>query len=160
MSARQDPHMTSAEVRLTMLLDERDLLNVMNRYLRGCENQDWEMVLSCFEEGAPADYGVVCQGTIEDVVAVLSRQMTLLREFFFLGTHTAEIVGRTATSTTSAITVHHPFYGRDSSRNGIWGLRYHDRWSKDENDVWRITARACDFDWHGSIQREEADAWK
>lgn len=80
------------------------------------------MVLSCFDHGAPADYGVVCQGTIEDVVTVLGKQMTLLRQFFFLGTHTSEIVDRTATSTTSAITVHHPFNGLYSSRNGMWGL--------------------------------------
>ena len=117
-------------------------------------------MLSCFEPGAPADYGLVCQGTIEDVVAVLSKQMTLLWEFFFIGTHTSEIVGRTATSTTSAITVHHPFNDRDSSRNGIWSLRYHDRWSKGDGEIWRIPERACEFDWHGSIQCEDPDGWK
>jgi hypothetical protein len=160
VSAGEASSVSSFDVRLASLLDEHDLLAVVNRYLRGCERQDWDMVLSCFEPGAPADYGLVGRGTIEDVVAVLRKQMTLLREFFFLGTHTSQIVGRTATSTTSAITVHHPFNGRDAGRNGIWGLRYQDRWSKDDDDRWRIAERVCEFDWHGSIRVEEPGGWK
>jgi hypothetical protein len=152
-----DPSQLAA---LAAFLDEHALLTVVNRYLRGCEDQDWDAVRSCFAPDARADYGVVGVGTMEDVIAVLSAQMTSLHEYFFLGTHTSQIRGRRATSTTSAITVHHPFNGLDPDRNGIWGLRYHDRWLKGPDDQWRITERLCSFDWHGSIRVERPDGWK
>lgn len=139
--------------RLRALLDRDEIRGVMRRYVAGFERKDLALVMSCFADGAKADYEGIGRGTAEEVMRTLFGMAERLEEDFLLGQDAIEVDADAARSEIRAISTHHPHAGADAGRIGVWCLRYQDQWQR-EAPGWRIADRVVRVDWRGSLRRE------
>jgi hypothetical protein len=143
----------SLDPRLRSLLDRDEIRGTMRRYVAGFERKDWALVMSCFADGAKADYEGIGRGAAEEVMRTLFGMAERLQESFLLGQEAIEVSGDVARSEIRAISTHLPHAGTDPDRIGAWCLRYQDEWQRAAGG-WRITDRVVRVDWRGSLRRE------
>lgn len=140
---------------LQELVDKQEIRDVLARYARGVDRDDWALVRDCFTADATDDHGVV-KGSVDNLV-VEARE--ILHPFCGI-THNLcqsyiEVDGDEASAETYALTTR-----RRSSPDGpgevatFSGLRYVDRLRK-VGGRWRIAERVTTMEWTTTVSGSE-----
>jgi hypothetical protein len=130
---------------LDALCSQRAISDVLQRYCRGIDRLDLELVRSCYWADATDSHGGF-QGSRDEFVAWVE---SLLARFestlHFVGNSLIELAGDAAVAETYAIAFHR---GRDAtpSLNTVVGVRYVDRFER-RGGEWRIARRVCVTEW-------------
>ena len=137
-----------SQQRLARLLAKDDIRDVLNRYCRGVDRRDYEMIRSCYHPDARDNHGEDyiggVDGFIEHVRSTLDR---FERTMHFLGNILIEVDGPRARAETYII-AHHRLPARPDRpiRDFLVGLRYIDDF-EERDGQWRIAERVCAFEW-------------
>ncbi|MFI5507624.1 nuclear transport factor 2 family protein [Mycobacterium sp. NPDC051804] len=130
--------------RLQELADRMEILDCLQRYARGIDRQDRDLLRSAYHDDAIDDHaGFV--GNVDDFIDwALSYHSTQTRYQHYLMNHTVELARDEAHTET-----YYLFIGTDRDREKpltITGGRYVDRFERRENR-WAIAARVCLVEW-------------
>lgn len=132
----------SAEVR--RLADRADIGDCIERYARGMDRRDRDLLRSAYHDGAIDDH-VGFVGEVDDFIDwAFAYHSTQTRYQHYLLNHTAEIDGDTAHAET-----YYLFVGTDrepANHMTISGGRYVDRLER-RDGRWAIAARVCVVEW-------------
>jgi hypothetical protein len=130
---------------LATLLAQHEISAVLQRYCRGIDRLDLELVRSCYWPDATDSHGGF-SGTRDEFVAWVAK---LLARFdstmHFLGNVLVELAGDAAVAETYAIAFHRSREAKPSL-NLIVGVRYVDRFER-RGGEWRIARRVCVTEW-------------
>jgi hypothetical protein len=139
---------TRLDTRLTQLLAQQDIRNVLYRYCRGIDRRDYELVRDCYHPDATDDHGEYrgdLDGFIDHITATLPR---FERTMHFLGNILVEVDGNRARSEAYAIAYHRlAANDRKPVRDFVVGFRYVDDFEERAGGDWRIANRICAFEW-------------
>jgi hypothetical protein len=139
MSTEQD---LAREVR--RLADRADIRDCIERYARGVDRRDRELLRSAYHDGAIDDH-VGFVGDVDDFIDwAFAYHATQTRYQHYLLNHTAEVDGDTAHAET-----YYLFVGTDrepANHMTISGGRYVDRLER-RDGRWAIAARVCIAEW-------------
>ncbi len=136
------------DVQLQELLDREAIKEVIYRWCRGVDRLDWDLVRSCYHDGALEDHGVF-NGSAEEFIA-------FGREFIVTWPHTMHIVMNVLVDFDGADAAVAESYGvgchRGTSDAGeevdlFVGFRYVDRFER-RDGAWRIAHRRMVFEWN------------
>jgi hypothetical protein len=134
------------------LLEQAEIRELLYRYCRGIDRRDYDLVRSCYHDGATDDHGPFTgdvDGFIDYIRSELPRFERTMHSIsnVLIALEGDDLTGRAARSEAYTIAFHRL---RPSSskpeRDFIVGLRYVDRLAK-RDGVWGITDRACIFEW-------------
>lgn len=135
------------DTKLQRLIDRQDILDCLNRYSRGIDRYDRELLISAYHPDAKDDHGAFV-GTREDFADwVFVAHSGQLKTMHFLGNHTCELEGDVAHTETYCI---YFGYNKDETIDVV-GNRYNDRMEK-RNGEWRIADRICVLEWLGALK--------
>lgn len=126
--------------------DRLDLRYLAEAYARGCDTKDAAVLASCFTDGATLTIHWVDRepstlrmpGHVDRILKGLDRYQ---RTIHFVGNHTAQVDGDSATGVTYCF-AHHILDGNDH----LMAIRYEDVYRR-EPDGWRIAERHLRLDW-------------
>ena len=155
------------------LIDRAEILDCINRYTRGMDRQDLELVRSAFHDDAIDDHGGGYVGRIAGFIDWASDyHASQVRHQHYIMNHTAEIHGDEAHTET-----YYMFVGTDKVSDSplfVTGGRYIDRFERREGR-WAIVTRNCLVEWmtnwpmglpqeavdflklHGTVSRDKSD---
>jgi hypothetical protein len=130
------------------LLDRQAIHDCVNRFCRGVDRWDAELILSCFHEGAVIDYGEAFSGTAEELARdiIPLHEHTLIHQHHVTN-HLVDLDGDVA---------HAESYVAAFLQRGnedvvdVGAGRYVDRFER-RNGEWRIAARLYVWDWGASL---------
>ena len=139
------------EALLQRMLDEYAIREVLNRYCRGIDRRQFDMVRSCYHPDGTDDHGGYkggVDGFIAHCQAGLSRYE---RTMHFMGNLYIEVDGDKATSEAYTIAFHRLSAttspkGDRPARDHLVGFRYVDNFER-RNGEWKIARRVCVFEW-------------
>jgi hypothetical protein len=135
MTAIRDPEIQA-------MLDELAIRRVLNRYCRGVDRADSELISAAFHSGATVDYGTF-KGTSEELVVHLRKSMPSMRiTFHAITTCNVELDGDTAFAETYLLSMR---MFSDPTMNWL-AVRYVDRFERRSGE-WRIAQRLVVNDW-------------
>ncbi|MGV0716571.1 nuclear transport factor 2 family protein [Mycolicibacterium sp. XJ662] len=131
--------------RLQELCDRADILDCMQRYARGMDRRDRDLLRSAYHDnGVDEHIGFV--GPVDDFIDwAFAYHRTQTRYQHYLLNHTADIAGDQAHAET-----YYLFVGTDREPPNhliVNGGRYVDRLER-RDDRWAIVARVCIVEWH------------
>lgn len=133
---------------LQTLVDRQAILDCINRYSRGVDRRDRELLLSVYHEDAWDDHAVFC-GPAADFVdwALDHHDKYQTAHHHYILNHTCEFDGDTAHTET-----YYLFAGvnREGPEVIVSGGRYLDRFEK-RGGRWAIAARRCLIEWSGTL---------
>ncbi|WP_148573849.1 nuclear transport factor 2 family protein [Nocardioides caldifontis] len=143
---------------LQMLLDEREIRQVLYRRARATDARDLESALSCYHEDATEDHEGF-DGPIREYLATASPVFVgnspIEVNYHLIGNTDIRLDGDDATCESyfiAVLTAHENGTSRDYVNAG----RYLDRFTR-RNGEWRIQHRQCVYDWsHGA---DVTDRW-
>lgn len=129
--------------RLRELCDRADILDCLQRYARGIDRLDRELLRSAYHDGAIDDH-VGFVGPVDDFIDwAFAYHATQTRHQHYLMNHTADIAGDDAHAET-----YYMFVGTDRDPAKpliVSGGRYIDRFER--RGRWAIAARVCLVEW-------------
>jgi hypothetical protein len=133
--------MSSNDVSLQLLIDERDIVAVTHRYCRALDTKDWDALRNVFTLDARGDLGT--PATLLGVDAIIGRISGALERLddsqHLVGNHEVFVDGDTATHR-CYLQAQHVRHGVDGGPNFIVAGRYEDGFVR--TDVgWRIAHR-------------------
>lgn len=134
---------TARDARYAELLDRADISDCLNRYARGVDRVDEELIRSAFWEDAHDEHGAV-SGSIDDFLAwFIPNQPNREAAQHILANHTVVLDGTTARAETyfTSVAKH-----EGSDRLEQVGGRYLDTFAKRDGQ-WRILRRLVLLDW-------------
>jgi SnoaL-like domain len=140
-----EPTVTSAELR--ELVDKQQIRDLLMRYARGVDRDDWELVKACFTPDATDDHGVV-KGSIDNLVTQASAALAPFRgSMHMMCQQYIEVDGDTARGEVYALTsrIQDAAEG-DGEEETFSGLRYVDRYVRKEGE-WKIAERVTTLEW-------------
>ena len=131
---------------LATLLARAEITDVLTRYVRGADRNDWELVRSCYHPDATDDHGLYSGGVEGLLVFLADVAATLRLTSHQLGPPHIEIDAGTARAETYCL----GWYERPGSDGAIWsiaqGLRYLDE-LECRAGRWAISNRVVVLDW-------------
>jgi 3-phenylpropionate/cinnamic acid dioxygenase small subunit len=137
-----------AELRpeLQVLVDEAAIRKVLVRYARAIDRMDWDLLRSCYHEGAIDDHGLY-KGEIEGFIVLLDEKLALDEStLHFLGNQEIEVDGDVALAETACIARHRRAATADAPASDYFGfLRYCDRFER-RGGEWRIAHRVVVYE--------------
>ncbi len=132
------------DLRLQELCDRADILDCLQRYARGIDRLDRELLRSAYHDGAIDDH-VGFVGPVDDFIDwAFAYHATQTRHQHYLMNHTADIAGDEAHAET-----YYMFVGTDRDPAKpliVSGGRYIDRFER-RDGRWAIAARVCLVEW-------------
>lgn len=131
---------------LATLLARAEISDVLTRYVRGADRNEWELVRSCYHSDATDDHGLY-SGDVDGLMVFLAAvAATLQATSHQLGPPHIEVSVDTARAETYCL----GWYERCGSDDSIWsiaqGLRYLDRFER-RDGRWAIASRVVVLDW-------------
>jgi len=120
-----------------------DILDCMNRYTRGADRLDRELLLSAYHPDATDDRGAFTGGPEARVDWLLAYLRTLDNTSHHISNFTIEIDGDTAHTESYVITTLLP---KGSETVTMGGARYIDRFERRDEGGWRIVHREAVMD--------------
>jgi hypothetical protein len=141
-------HETGSDTeRLTRVIDQQEIRDVIYRYCRGIDRCDYELVRSCYHPDATDDHGDF-RGGVDDFIAYIRRGLPRFeRTMHFIGNVLVETDGAQARAESYLVAYHHLAESRTKpERDFVAGLRYVDDFERRDGE-WRIAARVCVFEW-------------
>lgn len=138
-----EPGPTSAELR--ELVDRAAIRDVLDRYGRGLDRRDFDLVASCFTPDVISEYGGSALEPGRDAILRRIRSHTRHATTHLMGNMTIDLRGdeASAQTTTIAVLVTGP---TEAPRVLIRGLRYDDHLVRRDGG-WRIDRRVHAVDW-------------
>lgn len=151
-----DPARTTGDD-LQRLLDEREIRRVLERYCRGVDRCDAELISSCYHADSTDDHGLWKGPGIEfgPFCAETLRKHTSATQHK-LGQSMIEVEGDTATCETYVVAYHRIENG-DETLLDTAGARYVDRMQR-RDGVWKIADRLVVVEWDRRERVERAFA--
>jgi len=132
------------EAMVRELHDRQAIRDVLNRYSRGVDRQDRELLVSCYHPDAIDDHGMFVGPAGDFFDWTDPSHLCLFRTHqHIIGNHVCELDGDTAHCET-----YYVFAGmtKEGNRLEMSGGRYIDRMEK-RGGEWRIAARKCVVEW-------------
>lgn len=131
---------------LATVLARAEITDVLTRYVRGADRNDWALVRSCYHPDATDDHGLYA-GDVDGLIDFLAGvAATMTSTSHQLGPPHIHVDGDTARAETYCL----GWYERPGSDDAIWsiaqGLRYLDRFER-RNGSWGIASRIVVLDW-------------
>jgi hypothetical protein len=131
---------------LATLIARAEITDVLTRYVRGADRNDWQLVRSCYHADATDDHGLY-SGDLEGLITFLTGLAATLRSTSHqLGPPHIEVDGDSARAETYCL----GWYERSGADDATWaiaqGLRYLDRFER-RDDRWAIANRVVVLDW-------------
>lgn len=150
--------MTNPDARLARVADQQEIRDVVHRYCRGIDRQDYDLVRSCYHPDATDDHGDF-RGGIDDFIDYIRVGLPRFeRTMHFIGNVLVDVDGDTARSESYLVAYHHMAASRTKpERDFVAGLRYVDDFERRDGE-WRIAARVCAFEW-SRIDPVPAGGW-
>lgn len=139
--------MSSADPRVAALLDREEIKEVIYRWCRGVDRLDWDLVRSCYHDGAVEDHGVF-NGSAEEFIA-------FGREFIVRWPHTMHAVMNVlvdfeaddaAVAESYGVGFHRGPDDSGAEADVVVGFRYVDRFER-RGGAWKIAHRRMVFEW-------------
>lgn len=131
---------------LDTLMAHAEITDVLARYVRGADRNDWELVRSCYHPDATDDHGLYSGGLEGLMVFLAAVAATLTSTSHQLGPPLIELEGEIARAETYCL----GWYERPGSdgltRSIAQGLRYLDRFER-RGHRWAIASRVVVLDW-------------
>jgi hypothetical protein len=131
---------------LQLLVDEAAIRKVLVLYSRAIDRMDWELLRTCYHQGAVDDHGLY-RGDIEGFIELLSEKLPLDESTtHFLGNHEIDVEGDVAFAETACVARH-----RRAAVDGtpatdyVAFLRYCDRFERRDGE-WRIAHRVVVYE--------------
>lgn len=128
------------------LLAKAEIADVLQRYARGIDRLDFDLVRSCYHPDAYDDHGAL-SGDVDTFIAgardFLPRYAATMH---FLGNMSIEVDGDTARAETYAVAYHRVEGPDGAGKDDIWGIRYVDRFERRDGE-WRIAHRVVAQEW-------------
>lgn len=133
---------------LRVLQDKMAIFECVNRYTRGIDRHDSEMIASVFHRDAVDNHGDFL-GSVDEYIEWVNsgHSQTAEAHMHNVTSHTSEIDGNTAHAETYVIVV---LRGPDGDPVRISGGRYLDRLEKRDGE-WKIQVRRVVMDWRGRL---------
>jgi hypothetical protein len=132
---------------------EREIRNVILRYMRGVDRKDYELMVSTYHEDAVEDHGPIKLSPRDFVEGVRKRHETIEQASHFIGNCLIEIEGDRAFAETYCISIEHeragtrnPGTGQSKTLRTATGVRYVDRFEK-RNGSWKVAHRILVTEW-------------
>jgi hypothetical protein len=130
------------------LIAKQEVHEVLMRFMRGMDRQDWELVRSCYYPEAIHDHGT-WRGHVDEFI---EREKVTYQRFVinthFAGNELIEVEGDTARSELYSVCWHRVrAQGDDPEIDWVSGMRYQDRLERRDGE-WRIAYRLIAMDWH------------
>jgi hypothetical protein len=150
--------MTASDARTEQLWAETEIRRVLQRYARGIDRLDLDLVRSCYHPDATDSHGSF-HGSAAEFVTWVER---VLRRYdatmHFLGSPLIEFDGddRAHASVETYGMAFHRSVGGPPERNLVTGFRFVDRFEW-RDDAWRIARRVAVTEW--SRVDREGDRW-
>jgi ketosteroid isomerase-like protein len=137
----------SRETAMQRVLDEAAIRDVVNRYCRGIDRRQFDMVRSCYHPDATDDHGGF-KGGVEAFIAMCTENLKRYeRTMHFMGNLHIEVDGDQATSEAYTIAFHRlSAKGDKPARDHVVGFRYVDNFERRLGE-WKIARRVCVFEW-------------
>jgi hypothetical protein len=136
-----------------VMLDRHLITERLIQYFTNADLRNWDPVRAVFQEDAVLDYsGVMPIGesaTPAEVVDQIAGAMEIYTNSVHqMGNCMIEVDGENALSETWVTTIHvYADPERNAGRLPVAGLRYADRWARQGDDGWLITARRVVSEW-------------
>lgn len=133
--------------------------DVLQRYARGVDRRDWELVRSCYHPDAVDDHGVY-HGDVEGFIAYFAKVAeTFAGTFHFIGSSTLDVRAEAGVVVGETYCMAHHWAPRtpDTGHDLIMAARYLDRFEHRAGS-WRIAARTVVVDWAREVP--SGDAWR
>lgn len=132
---------------LGVLIAKDEIRDVLCRYCRGIDRKDFELVQSCYHEGATEDRGDY-RGDAEGFVEFARTSVARFEHtMHLLGNMLIEVSGMTATAETYALAIHRlPVRPGKLKRDLTIMVRYVDVFEK-RAGRWAIASRVVAHDW-------------
>jgi hypothetical protein len=130
-----------------VLADQQAVHDVIMRYTRGIDRRDFQLVRSCYHNGAIDDHGSY-RGGVDGFIEHISRSLPRFQSTnHFIGNQLIDIDGDVAHSESYCVAYHREPPSDDApARDMVIGLRYVDRLERRSGE-WRIAHRVCAMDW-------------
>jgi hypothetical protein len=150
-------------VDLPTLLARAEITDVLTRYVRGADRNDWDLVRSCYHPDAADDHGLY-SGDLDGLMGFLvDLAATLTSTSHQLGPPHIEVDGDTARAETYCL----GWYERPGRDGATWsiaqGLRYLDVLDR-RAGRWAIARRTVVLDWERVFppgpKSEPATSWQ
>ena len=134
----------STSAKLRALLDRSEIFDCIQRYARGMDRLDRELVRSAYHDDAIDDH-VAFVGPVDDFIDwAFAYHASQVRHQHYVTNHTVELDGDTAHAET-----YYLFVGRYADRQTpltLAGGRYVDRLER-RDGLWAIAKRVCTAEW-------------
>jgi SnoaL-like domain len=131
---------------LAILIARAEITDVLTRYVRGADRNDWELVRSCYHPDATDDHGLY-SGGVEGLMTFLTAlAATLSSTSHQLGPPLIEVDGETARAETYCLGWYERPGSDGTTRSIAQGLRYLDRLER-RDGRWAIASRIVVLDW-------------
>jgi hypothetical protein len=129
------------------LIAKQEIHEVLMRFLRGMDRQDWAAVRACFHPGAIHDHGT-WRGSIEEFI---EREKSVYERFVvnthFAGNELIAVDGDTATSELYSVCWHRVAAEPGGTEvDWLAAMRFLDRFERRDGE-WRIADRVVAIDW-------------
>lgn len=150
-------------VDITTLIARAEITDVLTRYVRGADRNDWALVRSCYHADATDDHGLY-SGDVDGLMVFLQTLAAQIRSTSHqLGPPLVEVDGDMARAETYCF----GWYERAARDGSIWsiaqGVRYLDVLAR-RDGRWAIARRVVVLDWERTFQPSEtpppASSWQ
>ena len=133
-------------VDLATLIARAEITDVLTRYVRGADRNDWDLVRRCYHPDATDDHGLYSGGVDGLMEFLATLAATLTTTSHQLGTPHIEVDDQTARAETYCLGWYERPAADDMVRTIAQGLRYLDRFERREGR-WAIANRIVVLDW-------------
>jgi hypothetical protein len=143
------------DIRLEMLLDEREIKNCVLRYCHGTDRLDWRTVTECYLPQASDDHGAFQGGPSEFASWLAAKSKYRGAKQHYVANQLVEISGDNAVCESYYCCyiefIDDPeFVASGQSEAVLMGGRYVDRLAR-VDDTWKISSRISVVDWTRSL---------
>ncbi len=140
---------------LQTLTARTEITDVLTRYVRGADRNDWELVRSCYHPDATDDHGLYSGGLDGLIVFLVELASRLTSTSHQLGPPHIEVDGATARAETYCFGWYERPGPDGATRSIAQGLRYLDRFER-RDSRWAIARRVVVLDWEKVFPPEQS----
>lgn len=133
--------------------------DILQRYARGVDRRDWDLVRSCYHHDATDDHGVY-RGDVEGFIAYFAKvARTFAGTFHFMGSSTFDVHADAGVvvGETYCLAHHWAAFDDAGANDLVMAARYLDRFER-RSGSWRIAARTVLVDWAREVP--SGAAWR
>ncbi len=138
---------TTIEGRLQELLDKKAIAEVVQRYCRGVDRIDMELVRSCYHPDATDDHGTY-QGDRDGFVQHAGDGLTtMLGTMHYIGNRLVDVQGDVAYSEAYCVAYHRMPSRKSGKTEQLVACRYVDRFERRDGAEWKLGDRMVAYEW-------------